>query len=510
MDPGAPARLDGSGSSDPDGDILTFAWTQTRGSQVRLSDASYVQPSFEAPWRPEPLVFRLTVTDPDGLSDSDEVTVTVRDLAPTFGDSEVAPLVLDVEHEMEAVVLPEASGGNGALSYGLASAPAGLAGLDFDPAARRLSGTPDAKGQYIFTYRAEDADDNREASDAALLTFTVTVRASVEARKRVLTRTLAAVGSTALSSALDTIGSRFADAMPGTNVTLAGQQLSFAAAVGPGAARGACPPGGFGRHGSERHGFASGAFGGGFRESEFAAGAGGCRFGPGAAGAGSRGAGWDNLLQSSAFALALGDPGEDDGTAPRWGVWGGGDLMAFEGRPDPVSHYRGEARTGWLGVDARAGRWVAGLAVSHGASGSDYGFAGGEAADERGRLETTLTTFYPYGRWTLGNGLELRGLATSSSRLPETANCGQDRASCRPARRRRHRRHHHLPVELTGEVLNDGRGARGQDSRCVPPRFVAPRLPAVRHAPSSRRASRAPPRSRCHADFFHGLLKLRL
>ena len=186
------------------------------------------------------------------------------------------------------------------------------------------------------------------------------------------------------------------------------------------------------------------------------------------------------------------------------------DLMAFEGRPDPVSHYRGEARTGWLGVDARAGRWVAGLAVSHGASGSDYGFAGGEAADERGRLETTLTTFYPYGRWTLGNGLELRGLATSSSRLPETANCGQDRASCRPARRRRHRRHHHLPVELTGEVLNDGRGARGQDSRCIPPRFVAPRLPAVRHAPSSRRASRAPPRSRCHADFFHGLLKLRL
>ena len=79
VDPGAPARLDGSRSSDPDGDVLTFAWTQTLGSQVTLSDASYVQPSFEAPWRPEPLVFRLTVTDPDGLSDSDEVTVTVRD-----------------------------------------------------------------------------------------------------------------------------------------------------------------------------------------------------------------------------------------------------------------------------------------------------------------------------------------------------------------------------------------------------------------------------------------------
>ena len=406
VEPGAPARLDGSGSSDPDGDILTFAWTQTLGSRVTLSDATDVRPSFEAPWRPEPLVFRLTVTDPDGLSDSDEVTVTVRDLAPTFGDAEVAPLVLDAGHEMEAVVLPAASGGNGALGYGLTSEPAGLAGLDFDPAARRLSGTPDAKGQHVFTYRAEDADDNREASDAALLTFTVTVQAPVEARKQVLTRTLAAVGAGALSSALDTIGSRFADAMPGTNVTLAGRQLSFAAPGGSGGgAGGTCPAGGFGRHD-----FGGGAFGGGVGRAGIGTAAGGCAGGPGAAGHGGGDAGWDDLLRSSAFSLALGDGGAD-AAGPRWGVWGGGDLMAFEGRPDPGSRYRGEARTGWLGIDAREGRWVAGLAVSHGVSRSDYGFAGGEDADERGRLETTLTTFYPYGRWTLGNGLELRALA---------------------------------------------------------------------------------------------------
>ena len=34
------------------------------------------------------------------------------------------------------------------------------------------------------------------------------------------------------------------------------------------------------------------------------------------------------------------------------------------------------------------------------------------ALDERGGwLRTTLTTFYPYGRWTIGSGLEVRGLA---------------------------------------------------------------------------------------------------
>ena len=409
VDPDAAVRLDGSGSSDPDGDILTFAWTQILGAQVTLSDAGYVQPSFTAPPQPERLVFRLTVTDPDGLSDTDEVTVTVRDVAPTFGDAEVAPLVLDVGHEMEAVVLPMARGGNGALTYGLTSSPAGLAGLDFDPALRRLSGAPAAKGQYVFSYRAEDADNNREDSDAALLTFAVTVQASAEARKRMLTRTLAAVGSGALSSALDTIGSRFADAPPGTDVTLAGQRLSFAApgaggvvAAGRG---GACLPGAAGRHGSARHAV------GGFGQAGFAASAGGCGGVRGAPGAGSRDAGWDDLLQSSAFSLALGDAGGADALSPHLGVWGGGDLTAFEGRPRPGSRYRGETRTGWLGIDARAGRWVAGLAVSHGVSESDYGFAGGEDPDERGRLETSLTTFHPYARWTLGNGLEVRGLA---------------------------------------------------------------------------------------------------
>jgi len=81
--------LDGSASSDSDGDTLTFSWTQTSGTNVTLSNASAQQPTFTAPNLPdnappgagaednEDLIFELTVTDPKGKSSTDTVTITI-------------------------------------------------------------------------------------------------------------------------------------------------------------------------------------------------------------------------------------------------------------------------------------------------------------------------------------------------------------------------------------------------------------------------------------------------
>jgi hypothetical protein len=88
--PGSTVTLDGTGSVDPDvGQTLGYAWLQTAGPSVTLSDATAVQPSFTAPLlntgvNSETLEFQLTVDDGNGGTTSDTVSIIVVDnIAPT-------------------------------------------------------------------------------------------------------------------------------------------------------------------------------------------------------------------------------------------------------------------------------------------------------------------------------------------------------------------------------------------------------------------------------------------
>lgn len=75
-----PVVLNGSGSFDPDGDPITYAWVQIGGDTVELTGASSAQASFTAE-EGKDYFFRLTVKDDQGGTATDRVTVSASPAA---------------------------------------------------------------------------------------------------------------------------------------------------------------------------------------------------------------------------------------------------------------------------------------------------------------------------------------------------------------------------------------------------------------------------------------------
>jgi chitinase len=70
-------------SYDKDLDTLEYLWEQLSGAPVTLVNEDTAKPTF-VPTTIGTLSFRVTVTDPDGASASDDVTVTVRSTSPVM------------------------------------------------------------------------------------------------------------------------------------------------------------------------------------------------------------------------------------------------------------------------------------------------------------------------------------------------------------------------------------------------------------------------------------------
>jgi hypothetical protein len=82
---GERVMLDATGAYDIDGGIALYLWKQLSGPPVMLSDSTAMMPEFKAPSllpgrTKETLVFMLTVTDAQGIKDSDTCAVSVEEL----------------------------------------------------------------------------------------------------------------------------------------------------------------------------------------------------------------------------------------------------------------------------------------------------------------------------------------------------------------------------------------------------------------------------------------------
>lgn len=76
-------RLYGVGSRDPDGDNLTYEWTQTAGPTVALRNPRSATAWFESPRVEQTLTFQLRVADEDGATSTATVSVQFTNARPT-------------------------------------------------------------------------------------------------------------------------------------------------------------------------------------------------------------------------------------------------------------------------------------------------------------------------------------------------------------------------------------------------------------------------------------------
>ena len=108
--------------------------------------------------------------------ESVEITVTQKgDQTPSFEDKTIDDQTYVENRSITDLTLPEATGGNGTLTYSLTKQDGSAlpVGLSFDASTRVLSGTPTTvAATATYTYTATDADD-----DEVTLTFMITVEA---------------------------------------------------------------------------------------------------------------------------------------------------------------------------------------------------------------------------------------------------------------------------------------------------------------------------------------------
>jgi VCBS repeat-containing protein len=153
--------LDGSGSTDRDGDYpLTYLWSQTGGPTVTLSSSTARKPTFVAPDDPCVLTFALRVIDSKGQADVtvDETVVTVLNQPP------VANAGPDQGVQVESSVILDGSGstdpdGDYPLTYLWSQTGGPAVTLSSQTAQRPTFVAPDKPSTLTFALFVVDALD---------------------------------------------------------------------------------------------------------------------------------------------------------------------------------------------------------------------------------------------------------------------------------------------------------------------------------------------------------------
>ncbi len=170
-------NLDGSASFDPDGNAITYQWTQTGGPVVSLSSPTVVNPAFTAPTVqiPTVLVFQLTVSDGFASSSATvRITVEKPNLPPVL--TPIGSKTVSVGDTLNFTV-NATDPDNDPLTYSVSPLPLPV-NASFDTNTRVFTFTPIASQAGSFNL-AFAVGDGRGGTASETVTITVTSGLSI-------------------------------------------------------------------------------------------------------------------------------------------------------------------------------------------------------------------------------------------------------------------------------------------------------------------------------------------
>lgn len=150
--------LDGSGSSDPDGQALRYAWSfvsRPAGSTAVIGGPSGVKPTF-VPDREGDYILRLVVNDSVVDSAPDTVQVSTLNSAPVARAGADQTGFIGQSVALDGSASSDIDGDPLTYAWSIASAPAGSQAAIVDPAQVQATFTPDVPGQYLIELIVDD------------------------------------------------------------------------------------------------------------------------------------------------------------------------------------------------------------------------------------------------------------------------------------------------------------------------------------------------------------------
>jgi RHS repeat-associated protein len=165
--------LDGSASSDVDGDLLTYAWSFTSlpdGSQAALSDPTAVNPHFTVD-KPGSYTLQLLVKDGVVESLADTVTITTLNSKPVALAGADQTVALNQLVNLDGQNSTDADGDTLTYAWTLTTKPTGSIATLLNPTSPQPSFTADKAGTYVAQLIVNDGTVDSDPATVTISTL---------------------------------------------------------------------------------------------------------------------------------------------------------------------------------------------------------------------------------------------------------------------------------------------------------------------------------------------------